>query len=265
MQYFRIRSRKQNNFHFQMLWFRWRKSPALIGFHGPLNGQLARWQSQEYTASLFLQSGKRQRHSKWPRRPVVTSGTGIVHRYQAGPLNRKTTHQNSPLHLRLEVSVNESHMRLRVVHTECQMCDVLYMSSAEIKPGLAPENWLEQVVNTASNPPQHLMVSTTGSLIKYMAFTVWNHTSDILAWSWNTREKAAVNSLKVDRLRYKLQWETLTSLNRQRRNLDPACDSFNTKDNVKKKAFRRTLLTRIASHYLELEIIIQHFQVEILH
>ena len=101
------------------------------------------------------------------------------------------------------------------------MHDVLYMSSVEINLGLTPENWLEQVVNTASNSPQHLMVSTTASLIKYMAFTVWNHTSDILAWSWNTWEKAAVNSLKVDRLRDKLQWETLTSLNRQRRNLDP--------------------------------------------
>lgn len=32
-----------------------------------------------------------------PRRPVLTSGTGIVRRYQASPLNTDTTPQNSPL------------------------------------------------------------------------------------------------------------------------------------------------------------------------
>lgn len=32
-----------------------------------------------------------------PRRPVVTSGTGIVRRYQASPLSTDTTPQNSPL------------------------------------------------------------------------------------------------------------------------------------------------------------------------
>lgn len=41
-----------------------------------------------------------------PRRPVVTSGAGIVRRYQASPLSTDTRAQNSPLlHLRFQASV----------------------------------------------------------------------------------------------------------------------------------------------------------------
>lgn len=50
------------------------------------NGQLSRWLSQSDRASLFLQRGKQARHGEWPRRLVVTSGTGIVYRYQLGHL-----------------------------------------------------------------------------------------------------------------------------------------------------------------------------------
>lgn len=117
-------------------WFSWGSKWAVVQMTQPM----------AHTASLFLQRGKRQRHSKWPRRLVVTSGTGIVHRYQLGPLNRKTTHQNSPLHLCLEVSLNEASKRLQVVHVwcddECWMWDFLYTYSFKIKSKFEqPPSW----------------------------------------------------------------------------------------------------------------------------
>lgn len=77
--------------------------------------QPSRRHSRQYTASLFLQWRKQQRHSEWPCRLVVTSGTRIVHGYHPGPLHRNTAHQNNPLHLCLKVSVNKSQKRLLVV------------------------------------------------------------------------------------------------------------------------------------------------------
>lgn len=41
--------------------------------------------------------------------------------YHPGPLDRKTTHQNNPLHLCLEVSVNSSNKRLPDVYITCVM------------------------------------------------------------------------------------------------------------------------------------------------
>lgn len=67
----------------------------------------------------------------------------------ARPLNRKTTHQNSPLHLCLEVSVNESHKRLPLVHILCDACVTFYILVA-----VAP--WLAQVVTVTPNPPDGL-------------------------------------------------------------------------------------------------------------
>lgn len=63
----------------------------------------------------------------------------------------------------------------------------------------------------------HLVVYTTASLVKYIAFTVWNHTFAIFPpEAKNTLSTAAVNSRKADRLCYKQLRENLKSLNTQR-------------------------------------------------
>lgn len=66
----------------------------------------------------------------------MTSGTGIERRYQPGPLNRKT-HQNSPLHLCLEVTVNEFNERLPPVHypRDAEMVDGVH--AAVVSPWVA--------------------------------------------------------------------------------------------------------------------------------
>lgn len=84
---------------------------SLTGFHGAWSGQLARWHSQSYTASLFLRRGKQQRPQ-----PVTPQACCDIWHWNsaplsAGALDRRTTHQNSPLHLCLEVSVRESSKR----------------------------------------------------------------------------------------------------------------------------------------------------------
>lgn len=85
------------------------------------------------------------------------------------------------------------------------------------------------------------MVEATASLIKYLAFIVWNHTFDIFPWSLKTMQKAAVNSLKADRLCYKVLWETLK--NTQRPNLDQTCDAFITRDHKNMRSFKENSTT----------------------
>lgn len=48
-----------------------------------------------------------------PCRLVVTSGTGIVRRYQPDTLNGERTRRRGPLHLRLEVSLSALNKRLQ--------------------------------------------------------------------------------------------------------------------------------------------------------
>lgn len=65
------------------LWWLW-------GINGAL-GQM----TEPIVHCIFVSSGRKAASD--PRRRVVTSGTGIVRRYQASPLNPDTTPQNSPL------------------------------------------------------------------------------------------------------------------------------------------------------------------------
>lgn len=82
-----------------------------------------------------------------PCRLVVTSGTGIVRRYQPDTLNGERTRRRGPLHLRLEVSLSALNEETPGAKWRTAEVEVAQNHSEISRP--AKEKWFYQVVNTS--------------------------------------------------------------------------------------------------------------------